>query len=1243
MNLRNCLKCIFSLNGEGAGMLRLLFIGTLFLKFNFCDGQFTLYNSIHYPGIPSTYNYSGNSGNYVPYLKGFILDYGAATGGSNGGGCTPDASNIQQYSTEALNNPSWPVSFDMEINWPTSGQALTDSVNNYISAVNIFKSTNTQSPVSFYGLPPYPNAWRWSGVSGSSTFENVSKSAAFVSLANVVDYFSPSLYAYSTDDTVTWRKYADTMVNAIRKYYSTTKPIYPYIWPQWHDNGNQLIDTATWNYQLNYLYKITQGAIIWTGGTYNWDGNAPWWRTTKKFMAQKGLIAPVVVDSFYTKESSLAGNTTLRWITSTDTVTQYFQVEKSTDNINYTPLSGEINRNGDYYSMNAYEFTDTTANYTTIYYRLKSVAPSGTRYLDTIQGAILKSAGTGVNVDLSSSSGWLKNVSDAWVTADTTPASLHDGLIILSPNDTWQNTLAASVIEPGVTIIDSALSGTFSTTDLLHNSGKIVFCKNALQTIPGSSSLYGSSWGDIEINNSNGVTSTQSGASSFMHVGKLTLTSGTFTVTASGGKSVSLYLDSTVNVANGNLTVTNAATNYGIFINGKSTQNFSNGTFLDNTVYALNITNPAGFRYDGSLIVSHTLKLSHSTTMSVSGDLSFNGLSIDTITTIPQIQSGGDAIVSGVLSISKFGITPYIGQEYILVKSLNGITGGFSSTSLPSGYAGTVVIKNNNLVLTITSVPKAYKSAGTNVSVDLSSASNWLTYTNGNWALASTAPSALDSGSILIQQGDIWNNASAVVLPASVSIVQQGSTGTFSTTQTLNLLNTSLVYSGTTVQTIPAPTAFVNRSVNNLTIDNPTTVTLNPGSYLNVYGTLSLNAGNFTTNGGSGLYIYGQLLRTGGHITFPGIGFCGSAAQTIPDSTVTNSILYIKNPAGVSALPNITLNVTTLNLQSGNLVLSNNDSLKISGVINYTSGGVVSTPSSVTELTAAVSQFLPENTFTDNTVNNLVINNAKGISAAGSLSISGLSVNKLDSITPLQITGNAVLSGVLNIDSIIQTANQTDTIIAAALVSGTFSALNLPDGYTGSLTYTPTAVILNIAEQNPLVIQRIALTGKNVMNAISLTWSANSSNVRYFEVQHSIDGVHFTTSSQVNAATNNSRYHYMDNSISAKNYYRLKITGNNGTTYQSNTVNINLTVKKDMAVYPNPVNGQTVTITYSPLIANTRVSIINMNDKTVLVENASKGSVQKTLNVAALPAGIYFIVISEADTDRKKSIKLIRR
>ena len=83
-----------------------------------------------------------------------------------------------------------------------------------------------------------------------------------------------------------------------------------------------------------------------------------------------------------------------------------------------------------------------------------------------------------------------------------------------------------------------------------------------------------------------------------------------------------------------------------------------------------------------------------------------------------------------------------------------------------------------------------YQSAGGGVPVDLSSATNWQYWNGSAWVTATQAPFALvgTNGTITIQSGDTWNNATALSLGSKNATIKfNGNTGTFSTTNKLTL------------------------------------------------------------------------------------------------------------------------------------------------------------------------------------------------------------------------------------------------------------------------------------------------------------------------------------------------------------------------------------------------------------------------------------------------------------------------
>ena len=652
--------------------------------------QFTLYQRMFYTGIPY---------NLTPYLTRYVLDYNAATEGSNGNACTPNPANLQQYAAIGLASPGQPVSFDVELNqgWPAyNTAAFTDTLNNYIQIVNDFKAYNTTSKVGFYAVPPQQIY---------NTFSNVNSSfaptaQAMTPLANAVDYYSPDFYNYGSIDTAAWRKAADTTLAVIREYYGTSKPVYPYISPI---IGSAMIDSVAWLYNLNYLYTHTQGALLWSGYTPNWDPNAPWWRCTKMFLVDKGLVPPFVLDNF-TITPSTSGNMSLQWTTSSDTVSTYFVVQRSTDSIHFTSVSGQISKNGYSFSQNQYAFTDSAARPSTgnsVYYRLAITdAYNNVTYSAVYKftKSMFRSAGGGVNADLDSTTNWQAFNGTTWTPATVSPANsfAQEDTIIIRAGDTWQDPESSLYITTGVTLIDSGSVGTIGGG--LTNHEILVLAGTTPVTLPGSASLAGGSWGNLVIDDTAGVTITQSSGDNLVHVDSLALQTGLLTVTAGGGHAVALYLDGPVSVGSGSITVGGAG---GIIADGTVPQVLPSGIFQNNTVPALTLSNTQGVTCGGPLTVTGTTHLTTQTAFSVSGNYTPDSLTVDTLGSYTPLTVSGIASLAGVLTIKHFATGPVAGQQYVIL-SADSLTGSLAATPvLPSGYAGTVANVGHTVVLTV--------------------------------------------------------------------------------------------------------------------------------------------------------------------------------------------------------------------------------------------------------------------------------------------------------------------------------------------------------------------------------------------------------------------------------------------------------------------------------------------------------------------------------------------------------------
>lgn len=272
-----------------------------------------------------------------------------------------------------------PVTLDLET-WPYyPAPKLTNTINDFLNVIMAFKSVNNTSPIGFYGVPP-KQAYQWKSIDpvnnqrGYASWKKISDSLGRV--AEKLDIFLPSFYMYNPD-TSSWRKMVDTTVAAIKRYHQH-KPIYAYIWPQFHDKSTyslQFIDTAIWKYQLRTLYDRIDGCIIWTsnkdseGKIIYWDPNMLWWQATKAFMVEKSLVPPFVIDSFSIHRSK--NKIKVRWTTSVDTLSASFLVQRSIDGVHFQSTGKAVPSTQSYYTQNNYLFDDKFSSSGKIYYRLE--------------------------------------------------------------------------------------------------------------------------------------------------------------------------------------------------------------------------------------------------------------------------------------------------------------------------------------------------------------------------------------------------------------------------------------------------------------------------------------------------------------------------------------------------------------------------------------------------------------------------------------------------------------------------------------------------------------------------------------------------------------------------------------------------------------------------------------------------------------------------------------------------------
>ena len=212
----------------------------------------------------------------------------------------PDLPAVQAVAREAQQK-GHVVVLDIE-HWPLKGSpdAVRASLTKYMTVLDWFRKAAPGLSVGYYGAPPIRDYWR--AITNTSSRERQSWMAEndqLRSLAGAVDVFFPSLYTFYPDQSG-WKKYAIAQIEEARRY-GGGKPIYVFLWPQYHDSnrmlGGNYLPTDYWLLELETAKEYADGIIIWGGwGSDNrpvkWDENAAWWKVTKEFMKSRDQSPP---------------------------------------------------------------------------------------------------------------------------------------------------------------------------------------------------------------------------------------------------------------------------------------------------------------------------------------------------------------------------------------------------------------------------------------------------------------------------------------------------------------------------------------------------------------------------------------------------------------------------------------------------------------------------------------------------------------------------------------------------------------------------------------------------------------------------------------------------------------------------------------------------------------------------------------------------------------------------------------
>lgn len=180
--------------------------------------------------------------------------------------------------------------------WPVRGvedSVIDESMDKYIKILDWLRADVPGVKIGCYGVPPIRNYWGAIKSVDDPTFQAwVAENKRLARFGKYSDVIFPSIYTFY-DHAEGWEKYAIANIKQAKQY---GKPIYPFIWPKFHNSNKklsgQLVSPVFWRLQLETCYKYADGVCIWGYWPKGFDETEPWWLETLKFMKDKGLTPP---------------------------------------------------------------------------------------------------------------------------------------------------------------------------------------------------------------------------------------------------------------------------------------------------------------------------------------------------------------------------------------------------------------------------------------------------------------------------------------------------------------------------------------------------------------------------------------------------------------------------------------------------------------------------------------------------------------------------------------------------------------------------------------------------------------------------------------------------------------------------------------------------------------------------------------------------------------------------------------
>jgi hypothetical protein len=170
---------------------------------------------------------------------------------------------------------------------------------------------------------------------------------------------------------------------------------------------------------------------------------------------------------------------------------------------------------------------------------------------------------------------------------------------------------------------------------------------------------------------------------------------------------------------------------------------------------------------------------------------------------------------------------------------------------------------------------------------------------------------------------------------------------------------------------------------------------------------------------------------------------------------------------------------------------------------------------------------------------------------------------------------------------------------------------------------------------------------------VDLSWSTMmESNVEYFEIQRSGDGLNFedidSVQSQMKITTNvyQLQYNYTDtHPLMGTSYYRVKVVGKNGYTNQSPVVQIINIPSVGTRIYPTLIQNNMVFVESDKNLRGAKLEFFDLSGKKISETDWENLNVRQNVQVSKsgiLPTGTYIARLTANGQNIKNQVVIVQ-